>query len=376
MKITHELIESITKKDGQYFFPQWINIAIERNIECDNIDDITKEYLDNLFAVFQEYKKKLEPVPIRYPSSLTLDAYTAFYYGRNFCIPLIGLRDLAYHPLFQNIPSEIRVLDIGSGTGAIVLGLLWMFSQKPLSATTVHITAVDSCEEALDRQSKIIEEAGFKLDNVKLHTVNISNIENCIETIEEYGPFNIIFSGNCLTEIPEQDVYNIVQRLPELLVEEGAIIIAEAQRDYSKMLIRKLVAFAPQWGLHVYYPCTGGEHPYIGEYKNYCMVWRDHGCKVPEIKVNGSPLAGHRNDTLTACWLILTKKDISIYDVCRHEGLGLKWGPISLAYNQHRAICSGDQRFDLSDDGEFHLYKRGHIVGLSDENKVVVHHKI
>ena len=375
MKITPALVESITKKDGHYLLPKWISIAIENCFECDDVEIITKEYNDNLFEVYNNYQKKLVPVPIKYNGPLTLDAYTAFYFSRNFCIPLIGLRDLAYHPLFQNIPPEIRVLDIGSGTGAVVLGLLWMFSQKSLSATTVNITAVDSCGEALERQRKIIREAGFKLDNVKLYEANICSTENCIETTVKDGPFDFIFSGNCLTETPEQDVYNIVQRLPDILVDKGAIIIAEAQRNYSKLLIRKLALSAPQWGLNVYYPCAGDSCPYPGF--TYCWAWRDHIIEVPEIKVNGSVLVGDTDDKLTASWLILTKQNVSIYDSFKREGQDLVCGPISKASEiEHRSICSGGHEINLSDDGLFSRYKRGHIVGLSDEHEVVEHYAL
>ena len=120
MKVTAEVIESITKKDGKYFLPDRIRVAIENCLECNNGDLITGEY-GRLLKEYQQYRTSNVPAVIDYKGSLTLDAYTAFYFSRNFCIPFIGLRDLVYHRLFQNIPSEIKVLDIGSGTGAVVL---------------------------------------------------------------------------------------------------------------------------------------------------------------------------------------------------------------------------------------------------------------
>ena len=93
MRVTAEVIEGITKKDGNYFLPDRIRGAIENCLEYGNGDLIVGEY-GRLLKEYEQYRKLRVPAVIDYKGSLTLDAYTAFYLSRNFCIPFIGLRDL------------------------------------------------------------------------------------------------------------------------------------------------------------------------------------------------------------------------------------------------------------------------------------------
>ena len=87
---------------------------------------------------------------------------------------------------------------------------------------------------------------------MKYYEVDIRDTENCIETMGKDGSFDFIFIANCLTETPEPDVQNIVWRLPEILRDDGAIIIAEAQRNYTKALLKALATDTHAFGLNMY----------------------------------------------------------------------------------------------------------------------------
>ena len=375
VRISAETIEAICTKNGKFYVPDRIKTAIEGCLESDDENSITAEY-ERLFEKFQEYETINAPIEIEYGHAVTLDAYLSYYFARNFFIPMIGLRDLTYNSLFQNVPDSINVLDMGSGTGAIVFGLLWMFSNSPLPKIPISISALDSCEEALDRQKCMLSDAGFGVDKVTHYVADIKDANSCIKALKGESPFDFIFVANCLTEIPFQNGLDLIERFPEILADNGAIIIAEAQRNYTKALVRSIAAKAPGWGLQVYYPCPGGTCPYTFPYNRYCMTWRYHEYEVPDIKVKDSPLSGDTKDKLTASWLILTKQNVSIYDSLKREGQDLEWGPISKAYSKYRSICSGGHVIDLSDDGLFSRYKRGHIVGLSNEHEVVEHYAL
>ncbi len=267
MEITVATIESMLKNEGRYYVPDRIRIAIEHCLEHDE-SAVTNEY-HRLLSEFQEYENSMDPMEIDYRGPLTLDAYTTYYLSRNMFIPLIALRDLAFHPLFQDIPTSINVLDMGSGTGAIVFGLLSMFSNNPLSTVSLNITALDCCVEALDRQKRMIHDAGFRLDQIRHCAEDIRDVNSCIEKVREGSPYYLIFIANCLTEISHTNARDLVARLPEVLADNGAIIIAEAQRDYTKTLIKNLAIEAQNLGLNVYYPCSGVDCPY----SSYPWCW-------------------------------------------------------------------------------------------------------
>lgn len=117
MQITPQILDNLMlNNNGLYYLPDRVRIAIESCIESDDEKAVTKEYL-RLVEEYQKHEKEIAPMEINYRGSITLDAYASYYFARNFCIPLIGLRDLTYNPLFQNIPDTLNVLDVGQRDG-------------------------------------------------------------------------------------------------------------------------------------------------------------------------------------------------------------------------------------------------------------------
>ncbi len=254
------------------------------------------------------------------------------------------------------------------------IGLLSLFSNSPLSQVSLNITALDCCAEALNRQKKLIEKAGFNLEQVHHYEGNLHDIDDCIKLVKKEGPYYLIFLANCLTELERDVAKELVGRLPEILADNGAIIIAEAQRNYIKKLVRTLATTAESLGLNVYYPC-----PSIGcppDYGSWCWVWRYHEYDFPPIKVNGQPLQEEPRDELILSWLILTRQNISIYDIPTKKRPDLLWGPISRV-KPHYGACYGNRELTFERDYDVSLsYKRGSIVGLSSELEVKEYHEM
>jgi SAM-dependent methyltransferase len=374
MEITADMFDKIMKKDGYYLVPDNIKLAIEHCIKSNNESDITKEYI-RILNEFQYYEDKDCPINIKYNGSLTLDAYTAYYIWRNLFIPVIAFHDLSYHSSFQKIPSSLNILDIGSGTGAITLGLLSIFSSDLLSRLSLKITAIDNCSAALQRQREIAEYSGFDINKIKYKVTDINNFAACKEIIKKDAPYDYIFIANCLTEIQSEVSISLVKYLPDLLTDNGAIIIAEAQRNYTKKLIRKLIWAIKEEGITPYYPCNLDKCPYTG---NYCWVWRYHKYKIPDLKINGQMLMGDPKDELVAIWLIITKTGVSLYDAFNINYPELLWGPVSNVPSSNciRSICYNNQQINFNDSRSLPVYRRGHVVGLSGEREVIKHYII
>ncbi len=185
----------------------------------------------------------------------------------------------------------------------------------------------------------------------------------------------MIFLANCLTELEPDVAINLVGRLPEILADNGAIIIAEAQRDYIKKLIKSLAGTAEEYGLHVYYPCHTTGCPYT--FPSWCWVWRYHKYNFPSIKVSGQSLQEEPRNELISSWLILTRQNVSIYDTFTKKRPDLLWGPISKETGTERAACSGDKRLPFKmNDNVSPSYTRGSIVGLSSELEVKEYHEM
>jgi 16S rRNA G966 N2-methylase RsmD len=295
-------------------------------------------------------------------------------------IPWIAIRDLSLHPNFQNLSDEVNVLDLGSGTGAIVLGLLHLFKSEALSRVVINIAALDCQTKALARQKDLLMAAGFDLGHVHLLEADLNNVDDCVRKADKYSPFSFIFAGNCLTELGYQKSIDLISRLSLELVGDGAIIIAEAQRDYVKKMVAILARGVEDFGLHVYYPCPGAARCT----HSYCWVWRDHDYDFPGLQICGKPLSEYPKDKLTLSWLVLTRQDISIYDSFKREKPGLFWGPIARQkyWDGEKRIdslgfCDGEQITICDKDYRVSSrYRRGSIVGISKDHKIERYHEL
>ena len=245
------------RKNEIFYVPDRVRIAMEKCLETDDEAAITTEY-DRLFDLYKDLDNQIH---VEYRGAITLDAYVSYYFARNFFIPAIGLADLAYGTFFNDSTDSINALDIGSGTGAVVFGLLWLFSHPPLSGIPIRISALDFYNEALSRQMSMIKDAIYSQEKITHHQGDFCNADSCIKKLKGEGPFDLIFIANCLNEIPPESGLDLVAKLPEILTDKGYIIIAEAQRNYAKKQIKNLIINAQNWGLHVYYPCTGDLPP-------------------------------------------------------------------------------------------------------------------
>ncbi|MGA2158109.1 MAG: class I SAM-dependent methyltransferase [Dehalococcoidia bacterium] len=368
--INPAIINQIFVRNDYFYVPPNIISSIEQCLSCNDEDAITKEY-QRLLEEFQRHETSKLPATIDYSNSLTLDAYTCYYLPRYLFIPLIALKDLSFHDAFQNIPDSFNVLDLGTGTGAVVLGLLSLFSSKRFASVTLNITAVDSCHNAIERQKELINRAGFNIKQVKYLEQDISDIQTLTTQTEKSAPFDIIFSANCLTELGTDIAEKLLKRLSKQLTDYGVIVIAESQRDYVKTMIHTLASVVGALGLHIYYPC-----PSTGCYYSapkYCWAWRNHRYKVPSIKVNGRFLQGDRKDEYPISWLFLAKNKISIYDMFNKKYGNLIWGPIS--NESGRKICYGGKLIPFNMDLKVsRVYKRGCIVGLTTGHKIQIYH--
>jgi len=82
-----------------------------------------------------------------------------------------------------------------------------------------------------------------------------------------------------------------------------------------------------------------------------------------------------RNELISS-WLILTRQEVSIYDVFIKKRSDLLWGPISRVKPRFCA-CYGDREIPFERDYNVSSgYKRGSIVGLSSELRVEEYHEM
>jgi hypothetical protein len=267
MQISVKTLESLLLEKHVFDIPENIKSAIEKSVETRDVNTLNQEY-SNILNTYRNFRQLMRPIEIDYHGITTIDAYSLFYLPRNIGIPWLAFRDLAVHPAFQSIPDNINVLDFGSGTGAVSLGLLQLYNHiKPFSNGIINIVSIDVCNEALVRQKRLIKESGLKGNHITIQS-DLNDIKNSMDKLQKYGKYKFIFIANCFTELNNEIAKKWICNLAGLLDDTGAIIIAEAQRDYIKRTISILAADAINYGLFVYYPCVS---LFCGR-DNYCWA--------------------------------------------------------------------------------------------------------
>jgi SAM-dependent methyltransferase len=364
--------------NGQFTVPKNIKRAIEQCIATNDQSLIIEEY-HRLRGEYKMYRQLMIPAKIDYHGDLTIDAYTIFYLPRNIVIPWIAMRDLYLHNHFRVLPEKLNILDLGSGTGAIVLGLLHLFHSKAFSTIKTNVVSVDYFLEALKRQQELIKLAGFPLTGIHFMKADLNNFDDYVDPISEHGPYNFVFTANCFTELEEEAAKNIITQIPGFLTDNGVVIIAEAQRDYIKAMIGILARLSNSVGLSVFYPCP----EYSCDSDGWCWVWRTHDYDFPQMQIAGKPLEEYARENLILSWLILTKKKISLYHDFRKNNPHLFFGPIAQekskdkekgCYVENYGICTGkDVRTFKKDYQISRDYSRGSIVGLTGEDKLKIY---
>lgn len=376
--LSKQIIENTCMSNGQFTVPKNIKKAIEQCIATNDQSLIIEEY-HRLREEYKRYRKLMIPAKIDYHGDLTIDAYTTFYLPRNIVIPWIAMRDLSLHNRFRVLPKKLNILDLGSGTGAIVLGLLHLFNSRAFSTIKTNVVSVDCFPETLKRQRELIKSAGFSLVGIHFMEADLNNFDDYVDPISEHGPYDFVFTGNCFTELEKEAPKNIITQIPGFLTDNGVVIIAEAQRDYIKAMIGILARLSNSVGLSVFYPCP----KYSCDSDGPCWVWRTHDYDFPQMQIAGKPLDEYARENLIVSWLILTKKKISLYHDFRKNNPHLFFGPIAQEKSVDRekrrrvedyGICTGEgvrtfkKNYQISP-----YYSRGSIVGLTEESEIEIY---
>lgn len=313
-----ETIQSIVRHDGNLFVPEAITEAIGSCISS-SYSDVLLE-IERLKSVYANYAKLDEAIVVDYHGQVTIDAYSANYLPRNTLIPKILFLSTVEHPAFREIPGEVRILDLGSGTGGIGLGFLDLFQKEPFRHAHVKIACCDASKPSLNRQTQLLQKLKFTNCEVWHSIVDFAKQENYKSSLLKFAPYDFVITANLLTELPREHIDTLLLSVTDILAPKGLLLIAEAPRLYTT----KLTAHASQLlngaGLHRFYPCPP-EHKCSND---QCWVWLETDFECPEVKI-GTGLITVAN-ILKTTWVLFCRSKYSVYDFLGEEHPDLKWG--------------------------------------------------
>lgn len=376
-KITPDIIKNIIVKDGNLYVPESICKAVGSCIVSD-FATIQKEGA-RLKELYESYQRKMEPIEISYVGDATIDAYSIYYLPRNTLVPKIALLCCAYHPAFQNLPKRLRVLDLGSGTGGVVIGLLDLFHNDPFSKISLDITAVDLSPDSLQRQRQLVNCVGLSDSMWRRIEADLTDPEDYRPKLWSGAPYDMVFAANIFTELDEPATDALLQNVAPLLAQNGILVNVEATREYTGRQLIHITKNSKELGLNIYYPCP----PDFPCPKPKCWMWRKDRFECPNISVGNKPI--ETTPVQKAYWLILCKKPCSIYDVLRQKNPKLSWGVAARIGKERTDENKREQDYEICTvnglksithtrkkqdlfwilDGE--RFKRGSIIGSTDD---------
>ncbi len=372
-------IRELITVDGELFVPERITKAIGHSVVSE-VTDISNK-IDQLVAIYKQYIKYDGPTPVTYSDEITIDAYAINYLPRSTLIPKLLFLSLAYHPAFQTIKNEINVLDLGSGTGGVVLGLLDLFNHDPLSAIKANILSFERSRLALDRQKELLTQTNYQHCNIWFICDDVADTRVYGKSLLKMAPYDYIIAANLFAEMSPNDIKLVLAQLPNIMGPNAVLLVAEPPRAYVDKLKVDISDTLRSLGLFQYYPCP----PKYECPKPKCKwVWFDFEFNCPSIEVNGEIF--EITKPLTTTWSIFCRSEHSIYDFIQDMHASLTWGvavPIGKEFDIKEkldySICTAGGPRKVTHTRKKALFRnrtevilRGSILGFNDDYSEVL----
>lgn len=168
-------------------------------------------------AIFDDlggfYKPNFEKVQQNLNSNEDdLRAYLGTYFPRSFAEAYKIFEDLFHNKDIKNNfkkKNELFILDIGSGTGGNILGLLWIMksSFKNFRHKKIYILSIDGNDKALKIQKRLIKKffpTNIIIDSKKI-TISRDNIAKKLKNVLIKNKFDIIMSFKFVNEFYREE---------------------------------------------------------------------------------------------------------------------------------------------------------------------------
>jgi len=174
-------------------------------------------YIDEL--IFNKLGAKHEPNYEKFNKNLNLNSdevkiYLGTYFPRSYAESYAIFSDLLNNNIIKNTykkKSEINILDIGSGTGGNLFGLLFALKDNLSQILNINIFTIDGNQKALETLNRIILKIQTQYDNlhinIKSQFLSFSSIDELYEISRNYleEKYDFIVSSKMINELLEKD---------------------------------------------------------------------------------------------------------------------------------------------------------------------------
>lgn len=226
----------------------------KRNSDSDidklKTDTRLPQWLDNY--IYNDLGAKYSPDFERYDYNLNLKesevkVYLGTYFPRSYAESYCIVNDLLQNKKYLatlNKKTSISILDIGSGTGGNLIGLIYAFKRNICRAIKFEVIVIDGNEQSLKTLKTIVEALAINLHiKIDLTIINstfnsISEIENVIEKLPN-KKFDWVLSFKMVCEIIQKGIENLNSYFDLLKIcstkisESGLILLLDVTKKLS-----------------------------------------------------------------------------------------------------------------------------------------------
>ncbi|HUI47027.1 MAG TPA: small ribosomal subunit Rsm22 family protein [Nitrospirota bacterium] len=320
------------------------------------------------------FTRQRECLPTAYLKDPGLrEAYRAYFLPPNLAKIRMPLAELALHRKQIPVKDTIRVLDLGSGPGTALLGVMEYFAaheKKP----ALQCVAVDQVTENL-----AVAEELFHAERISLGlSASLKTVHAGIERADQHlsGSFDLIILSNILNELFTHEGRRIEKRLSVLeeivmptLAEDGTCIIIEpALRDTSRDLLQIRDGLLER-SFSIYAPCLCSSGcPALANLRDWChedLPWNPPAEIEAVVK-----LTGLRKDSLKFSYLIVRKDGRSLADVFDEKCFRVVSEPLItkgkieffLCGREGRRLCTRLDKDETPANARLRSLRRGYVA--------------
>ncbi|HET9137088.1 MAG TPA: small ribosomal subunit Rsm22 family protein [Candidatus Kapabacteria bacterium] len=287
-------------------------------------------------------------------------AYQLYYTTTNYLKIIPPLRELALSDFFDK-PS-LRILDLGTGTGAAIWGILDFLETEVQHPIDLDITAVDSVAQNIKDIQRFHFQYLKHCTSIKSKlTTRVHDLETPISFEEK---FDLIVMMNTLNELSEEAEERLLTTFPTLLSNDGVVLMIEpATRKQSRRLLSfRDAAVKNAWT--IYAPCTRQSNcPALENTDNWChseYKWE----RLDFIRIIDEAGATLRL-SLKSTYIIMNRHGQTLPNILGKQNL---WRSVSERFDEKgrtRAILCGEPA-----RAQFIMNKRDKTVENKDFMKV------
>lgn len=234
------------------------NKAIKKNKSNELQKDVKlPQFIDDY--IFNKLKANFAPDHTKFNKNLNhkkedVQIYLGTYFPRSFAETYSIFNNILQNEIIEKSnreKEEINILDIGSGTGGNLSGLLLSLIENISQSINFNIVAIDGNKEALKFLEKIVFQIQLKYSlNISLncHYVTFETISDLYENSKQFFEpnFDFIISSKMINEIisKDEDSYlNYYRYFTKYLSNEGLLLMLDVTTkidvEYMPILLNK-----------------------------------------------------------------------------------------------------------------------------------------